>query len=399
MPDTIYVLDLQVIGAMLVTVNDYSGRDSIVVEGVYDQIVEISLGWSMQGGKATMAGASYFGFDGMWHRLVVNGQVEDACGSNGRDNIFGNEFANLLCGDQVATGPGGDDTLHGGLGDDTVRGGASDDEVFGEADNDQLFGDDGADTVIGGMGDDTVTGGAGADVLSGGGSAGDTLAYAGSSAGVQISLTFGKSTTGKGGDAAGDSVDGFRQVIGSAFKDNIKDTVTQSLGAGANDNAFWGNLGNDKLYLGGGNDTGYGDNGNDFLLGQFGEDMLYGGNNNDRLIGGFGQDTLSGGTGPDRFIFKSAFESSVDQADVITDFMAAERDRIDLRAIDAVSLQRGNQPFLLIDSDFSGVAGQLRLVASGADLLVQGDVDGDAIADFAILLLNTATLTTADFIL
>ena len=165
MPDSIYVLDLQVIGAMLVTVNDFSGRDSIVVSGVYDKTVEISLGWASLSGKATSAGAAYFGHDGLWHRLVVNGLVEDACGSNGQDNIFGNEFANWLCGDQAATGPGGDDTLHGGDGDDTVSGGAGDDRMFGDADNDQLFGNNGADTIIGGAGDDTVTGGAGADVF------------------------------------------------------------------------------------------------------------------------------------------------------------------------------------------------------------------------------------------
>jgi serralysin len=401
MPDTVYVLDLQVTGANLVTVNDDGGQDSIVVEGVYDRVVEISLGWAVQSGKAMMAGAAYFGFDGQWHRLVVNGQVEDACGSNGRDNIFGNEFANWLCGDQTATGPGGDDTLHGGFGDDTVLGGAGDDRLFGDADDDQLFGDAGVDTVIGGLGNDTVTGGTGADVLSGGGSGGDTLAYQASTAGVQISLTFGETTTGRGGDAEGDMVEGFLQVLGSDFGDTISDTVMQSLASGANTNAFWGNGGNDKLYLGGGNDTGYGDGGNDILLGHFGDDMLFGGNNKDRLTGGLGQDSLSGGIGADRFIFKSAAESGseVAFADTIADFMSSEGDRIDLRAIDAVTPQRGNQAFRLIADDFHGKAAELRMVASGADLLVLGDCDGDAVADFALLLLNTARLTAADFIL
>jgi Ca2+-binding RTX toxin-like protein len=399
MPDSIYVLDLQVIGAMLVTVNDFSGRDSIVVDGVYDKTVEISLGWASLSGKATSAGAAYFGHDGLWHRLVVNGLVEDACGSNGQDNIFGNEFANWLCGDQATTGPGGDDTLHGGDGDDTVSGGAGDDRMFGDADNDQLFGNNGADTIIGGAGDDTVTGGAGADVLSGGGSASDTLSYQTSPSGIQMKLTFGTSTTGKGGDAARDIVDGFRHVIGSEFGDTITDTVRQDLGSGNNANAFWGNRGNDKLYLGGGNDTGYGDEGNDLVMGHFGDDMLFGGSNKDRLVGGFGQDSLSGGTGADQFLFKSAGESTADLPDVITDFIAAEGDKIDLRAIDASSLLRGNQTFNLIDNDFGRNAGELRLVTSGDDLVVQGDVNGDAVADFAILLRNITTLTASDFLL
>jgi hypothetical protein len=62
-------------------------------------------------------------------------------------------------------------------------------------------------------------------------------------------------------------------------------------------------------------------------------------------------------------------------------------------------LQRGNQTFNLIDTDFGRNAGELRLVTSGADLVVQGDVNGDAIADFAILLRNITTLTASDFLL
>ena len=401
MPDTIYVLDLQVTGAELVTVNDDGGMDSIVVEGVYDRPVEISLGWTQQNGKAFMAGAMYFGFDGLWHRLLVNGQIEDAAGSNGCDSVFGNEFANRLSGDQAATGAGGDDTLHGGSGNDVVSGGAGDDRLFGDDDDDQLSGDDGVDTVIGGAGSDTVAGGAGADILSGGGSGGDTVAYLASSAGVQVDLTFGAATSGRGGDAEGDVLDGFANVIGSNFADWISDTIAQDLIEGSNANVFSGNGGADKLYLGGGNDSGYGGNGNDIVLGQFGDDALFGGSKKDRLTGGFGQDSMSGGTGADRFIFKSAGESAADagQADVISDFLSPEGDRIDLRAIDADPMLRGNQAFRLIDTEFHNVAGELLASQSGADLVVAGDIDGDAVADFVLLILNTASLSAADFVL
>lgn len=401
MPDTIYVLDLQVTGADQVTVFDYSGVDSIVVNGIYDPPVEISLGWTLLNGKAMMATAVYFGFDGRWHRLFVNGVVEDAVGSNGRDSVQGNELANRLSGDRATTGPGGDDTLRGGSGADTVMGGVGADRMYGDADNDQLYGNDGNDAIYGGTGTDTITGGVGADMLSGGGSAGDTLSYARSAAGVQINLTFGAATTGTGGDAEGDLIDGFTNVIGSNFNDRITDTLVQTIADGGNDNVAFGNGGRDRLYLGGGNDVGYGGANSDILMGMLGNDTLFGGNGKDKVAGGYGADVLSGGTGPDMFIYKSTLDSSplADLGDRITHFRSAEGDRIDLRAIDADRATDWDDAFTLITTAFTGVAGQLCISVSGTDLIVSGDVTGDGTADFAILVLNTATLTTTDFAL
>ena len=401
MPDTKYVLDLQVTGAAQVMVYDYAGVDSIVVNGIYDPPVEISLGWTLLNGKSMMAGAVYFGFDGMWHRLLVNGVVENASGSNGHDSILGNELDNRLSGDRMATGIGGNDTLRGGSGNDFIRGGSGSDRLYGDADDDELFGNDGADTIFGGSGADTIDGGAGADALSGGGSAGDTLSYATSRAGVQVDLTVGLATTGRGGDAEGDQIDGFLNVIGSRFRDKIVDTATQTLGGGANDNQAFGNGGRDQLFMGGGNDSLYGGKGNDMLMGMMGNDALYGGSGKDRIIGGYGQDTLYGGSGADLFTFKSTVDSSATFgfSDQITDFLASERDRIDLRTMDADRTTGGNQALTLINGAFTGQAGELRLTASGADLMVMGDVSGNGQADFAIRVLNTSTLTATDFFL
>ena len=71
-------------------------------------------------------------------------------------------------------------------------------------------------------------------------------------------------------------------------------------------------------------------------------------------------------------------------------------DRIDLSRIDANTLSGGNQAFTFIGSAaFSGTgaasAGQLRAVnTAGDDWLIQGDTNGDGVADMELL------VTTAD---
>ncbi|SYX93119.1 Poly(beta-D-mannuronate) C5 epimerase 1 [Pseudomonas reidholzensis] len=66
--------------------------------------------------------------------------------------------------------------------------------------------------------------------------------------------------------------------------------------------------------------------GNDNLLGTDGNDIIFGGAGNDYLTGGKGNDTLTGGSGADTFLWKAGHTGN----DVITDFKAAEGDRLDL---------------------------------------------------------------------
>lgn len=391
-----------VTGAELVTIfDDGLGIDTIAVSGTYNSTVEISLSWSEVAGQTSRAGGFYMDHGNLGHRLVINGLIENASGSIGLDFIRGNELANRLFGDPLATGPGDRDTLWGGAGNDTLRGGVGGDQLAGDGDSDQLFGDEGNDTLTGGDGIDTVEGGIGADILFGGGSAGDTLSYAGSRTGVQPKLTFGVTTTGLGGDAAGDQIAGFFNVMGSSFADRIEDTDKVTLAFNTNANAFFGGTGSDILTLGGGNDTGYGGNGNDKLIGEIGNDLLFGDAGIDSMRGGRGQDTLTGGDGADRFVFMSAADSTVDPLlqDTITDFRTTDLDRIALDVMDAEPGKPGNQAFHLITTQFEGHEGELRVEKSGRDMLVMGDINGDRIADFLILVQNCDTLIAADFVL
>ncbi len=89
--------------------------------------------------------------------------------------------------------------------------------------------------------------------------------------------------------------------------------------------------------------------------------------------------------------------------DTILDFVRGS-DKIDLAGIDATAGTTTNDAFGFIGTAaFSGVAGQLRYeLFDAADMsftLVQGDVNGDGIADFEVQINGLVPLTTADFVL
>lgn len=400
MADNTYVLDLLVTGAEAVSVNDDgTGTDTIRVTGVYAATIDIDLAYTVIGGTPINADSRYFAADNSSHRLLINGTIENAFGSNGCDRISGSELANLLGGDHSQTGAGLPDTLLGGGGDDTLFGGAGDDQLWGQADDDGLWGDAGNDQIVAGSGSDTVQGGAGADLLDGGGNAGDTVSYAASRGGVMIALQADTTTLGRGGDAEGDQISGFTNVIGSLGADRITMMDKTTLANGASDNQVLAGNGRDKVLLGGGNDLAYGGPGNDWVKGQMGDDSLSGDSGQDKLIGGYGRDVQTGGSSADAFVFNAASDTAVTNPDVITDFSQADQDCIVLGGIDADLATAGNQMFHLIITPFSGSAGELLVVADGSSVVVTGDTNGDMQADFAILVENINGLSLTDFVL
>ncbi|WP_068118956.1 calcium-binding protein [Tropicimonas marinistellae] len=166
--------------------------------------------------------------------------------------------------------------------------------------------------------------------------------------------------------------------VGTKYADVVK-------GAGGSDE-LKGAKGNDKIY---------GGDGRDAVFGQAGADALFGGAGRDKLVGGTGTDKLTGGKGTDTFVFRSVAEANKDK---ITDFSAG--DRINLRGIDADSGAKGNQAFDFISTDdFSGSAGELRVVEQGDRLVLKGDVDGNGRLDFRLVLLDAETVDAGDFLL
>ena len=384
MANDIYVIDLLATGIPTVFVtDDGTGRDWLDFNGVYTAPTLVTLSYPFPGGVSLSASGFYYSSGNTGHSLVVNGLIENVRGSDGNDSIVGNEANNILYGDQTAAGAGRSDTISGGDGADTLYGGAGGDTLSGDNGRDWLLGGTGADTISGGAGLDTVSGGAGADSMSGGANVGDTVSYATSTAAVRVNLTFGDTTTGSGGDAAGDRINGFMDVVGSAFADVLRDTVSGTVAFGGNDNTFYGGMGRDTLYMGGG------------------DDRAFGGAAADLLYGGLGADTLTGGSGADYFAFRARTDSTVtlDGRDTITDFRHGDADRIDLRNLDAIA-GGANNAFRFIGTDaFSDTAGELRIRDTGTGFVVLGDVNGDGTADFAILVQNVTSLIRGDFVL
>jgi Ca2+-binding RTX toxin-like protein len=155
---------------------------------------------------------------------------------------------------------------------------------------------------------------------------------------------------------------------------------------------------------GGGNDTMTGGLGADSLFGLAGNDRLIGGAGDDLLTGGLGRDVMTGNAGIDRFDVNSVAESGISGAtrDIITDFAAGTAltsiDRLDVSTIDANTGILGNQAFV-----FGGpfTAGHILATQVGADVILQLNTDGDALAEMTIQLSNVlaANLNAGDFFL
>lgn len=275
------------------------------------------------------------------HRYVNHG-----LGSDGGDTFWGTDFDDIYDGHRGADhikGGAGNDTLYGYFGNDTINGGNGHDVIEGGKGRDLIYGGEGRDTIAGGTDQDVIYGGNGDDRIYGG-SESDTL-------------------------------------YGNEGSDYI-DTGT----------------GNDQVWGGDGRDTVLGGRGNDYLRGEKGNDAIQGGEGNDTLVGGLGSDTLNGDVGQDVFIYYSPAESPrlLAERDRIVNFQSGV-DKINIFSMDADRDRVGLQAF-----NFNGgVAGpnSVWLVKSGSDVIVFADVDGDAVADFSVQLVNALTITVSDFVL
>jgi Ca2+-binding RTX toxin-like protein len=335
--------------------------------------------------------------------LTADQIVMDIVNNGGLSALFaGNDTANGGTQADVLAGFGGNDVLNGGGGADTMDGGDGNDTFYvnnandltieaqgggtdrvnasvsytlgadteietlsttnfagttainltGNRFNNTIFGNTGANELSGGDGNDTLIGGAGADRLDGGTGI-DTANYTASKVGaaaaaVTVNLQTG---TGSGGHAAGDTLTGIENVIGSAAGDSLTgNDGSNVLTGGDGDDRLEGMAGADTLYGGAGidiasywlsdagvtvnlgtgkawgghaagdagtqtagdrlwgiesvigsthADTLIGNAANNSLSGEAGIDKLFGGDGNDTLAGGAGNDTLTGGAGGD----------------------------------------------------------------------------------------------------
>jgi hypothetical protein len=124
----------------------------------------------------------------------------------------------------------------------------------------------------------------------------------------------------------------------------------------------------------------------DAITGTAGGELLMGSTSNDLFVLAGGLDTVIGGAGLDRFVFGQAtLGAAAAQAVVLADLDRSLGEVIDLRPIDAIAATLANDAFSFIGgAAFSGRAGQLRWAELGGDRVIQGDVNGDRVADLTI---------------
>jgi Ca2+-binding RTX toxin-like protein len=351
--------------------NGGSGNDSISAGSGVDTLIGGEGDDVMDGGSGVDTADYSAATRGVFVNLALAGpqdtgngtgrdtlsNIENVTGSGTvRDNLTGNGLNNVL------VGLNGNDVLAGGAGNDTLDGGNS---------NDTLHGDAGDDRLIGGYGTDLMYGDAGID----------TADYTGDGRAVNVSLTL---TTAQDTGYGLDTLSGIENLIGGAGNDRLV-----------------GSTGVNELRGGAGKDALSGIGGADTLYGEDGDDNIVGGAGNDLLIGGAGADELLGGADADSFVFASVADSLVGAGyDTIDDFQQG-LDHVDLSAIDANVLLSGDQAFTFIGSAaFTQAAAQLRQKGDGAgNTIIEGDVQGDGVADFQILLKGAYTLTGSDFVL
>ena len=174
------------------------------------------------------------------------------------------------------------------------------------------------------------------------------------------------------------------------------------------DDTLIGTDGDDIIHASTGDDIAQGGKGDDYVQGGRGNDSVGGGQGDDTLLGSAGADTLHGGLGADRlvggngadvFSFTSITDSTVDAAgrDTVY-FNNHEGDVMDLSAIDADTTTDGDQAFDLVKA-FNGHAGELVKTVTGSGFMIEGDVNGDGVADFAISVHTTTGLHSGDFVL
>lgn len=315
-----------------------------------------------------------------------NGSANSIVGGGQGDTLGGGDS------DDTLGGEAGDDMLSGGNGSDRLFGGAGADIMNGEAGNDRITVDNAGDAANGGDGIDTVqiTAAGLTYVL-----AGDVEIVSNHSGGaLTVTLNaLGNTYGGSNGVDTVDAGDGQDSVYGRAGNDVLR-------GQGGNDYLF-GDAGLDTLEGGDGADFLYGGSENDTVLGGAGNDSIFGEAGNDLITGGAGLDVMTGGSGNDRFIFTSASDTgaSFATADRITDFAQAQFDRFDVSQIDAIVGGDPNSFSFLGANAFTNVAGQLRYQHSGGNTYIQGDTNGDGVADFIIRVDGVHVLTVADFML
>jgi Ca2+-binding RTX toxin-like protein len=367
-------------------------------------------------------------YDGVSHPLAISAPVHLGVNTitigiaDTGDHVYDSGlFISGLTGTSV---PGGGVSLPvtGTDGADSLVGSAASETIDAKAGNDSIDAGGGNDTVLAGVGDDTISGGAGNDYIDGG-TGSNTAAYSGASTDYHIAkLANGTYTVEDLRNASPDGADTLTNVQFLKFTDGSYAVSTWGTtappatghvinGTAGDDTISAGHVPTGQPALSDGGDTingAAGDDivkagaGNDLISGGAGNDQLSGGGGNDTLVGGAGHDELTGGSGADVFRFNLVSESGTvaGAMDQIMDFSHADGDHIDFSQL-AQTNGGAHVPltFMTGASSFGGSAGELISVKGTDGYLLEADINGDGLADFAISVTTATKLIATDFLL
>lgn len=241
-------------------------------------------------------------------------------------------------------GNAGDNKIHVFSGPADLFGNAGDDVLWCGRDDDTLTGGAGADRMIGGIGKDTYVDIDADDVI------------------IEAALEGGANTA----DAATFGGRGGRTLHLADNVERLDLTGTQSLVVFGNDsdNIIWGTRG---------------------------DSVVTGGRGADWMFGGLGRDVF-------RYVDKDDSFGEFNEIDRISAFQKGQ-DKIDLSSVHgeigdphSFSLNEGQ------GGQFSGAAMELRYRFVGGKTILEGDIDGNKIADLKILLTGYIDFENSDFI-
>ncbi len=341
-------------------------------------------------------------------------------------SIYGGAAGDAITGNNTRS-----NALYGNAGDDTLIGGAQADTLYGGNDNDNLVGGGGGDSLYGGNGNDVLDGGTGANLLFGeggddrlivglasteqmidGGDGIDTLALTATYAlvgemvgierielgsfGLAINVTRINAGLASNATITGTGYLDITMSAGQALfltQMTIASTVAISVTGTTGIDVIKGSLTAAMTVSTG--------DGTDQIRTSNLADTIDGGAGNDKIMGLSGADNLTGGTGADQFRYLFAGDSTLAAQDRILDFTSGT-DKLDFRVLDADLVAPGRQTISFIGTAAFAAGGtaQARYVDSGADKLVQIDLNGDGAADMQIVLVGHAgqALAGTDFL-
>ncbi|WP_019864975.1 beta strand repeat-containing protein [Methylovulum miyakonense] len=385
------------------------GNDTYVVDNVGDKVTESPS----QGTDLVQSSVTYTITNINVENLTLTGSgVINATGNGSVNTIIGNTAANLIdgkAGADIMSGGDGNDTYvvdttnttatngdqitDGGTGTDLVQSSVTY-TIFDTAVENLTLTGSGVINGTGNVSANIITGNAKNNVLDDGGAgAADTLI------GGVGDDTYNVNNS---GDTVTESASQGTDTVVASVSYTLTDVDVENLTLSGTATTGIGNASANTLTSTGSANS---------LSGLAGIDTLVGAAGADTLIGGLGKDTLTGNAGNDIFQFATTSttnttthvttvtsnDTTLGASDVITDFTQSS-DVINLHQIfDDTGAGSGSGVVL---TSFTGTgAKEVVYEASGSDTVVLGDIGGDGVADFEIILTGfSSPMAGTDFV-